>query len=586
MVALTTKEFQIHIAEQFIESLTEPANNNYYMFVGKSLTWNNDSSPPEPENTTENLTYTVYDNMIFGKLVDPDDVKLMANRYDWQANTIFDFYDDRVDLNGKKFFTVVDNGTSFNVFKCLSNNNGSPSTVAPDFNNTSPADEFYQTSDGYQWKFLYSIDSATFNRFATSDFIPYEPNVDVSANAVSGAIDCILVDNPGNQLNSYANGFFVSVSVAGNNYIHTIEASSSANTDFYKDSAVKIIAGRGAGQQRVITNYIVLGNQKNIVIDSPWITVPDNTSKYEITPNVKIEGDGTGAQARAIINPSSNTVSYIEITSRGQGYTWANATVQANTGFIANTIINTVALRPIIGPAEGHGGNIPYELGMSKVGISTAFANTELGTIPATNKFRTVGLIRDPLFANVELSITDVNGIFVDGEEVICLSSSASGKIKHYDEANSKLSITDYRGIINSTDIVKGLSSNSTAEVVSTSVSGKTKNFNTFDQRLRFDVTYSSGNSFPQNELVVQNSTSANGYVHESNNSFVALTNTKNEFESSSIMDSQGTVANIITTYEPDVIKSSGKILYIENTQPIQRSNTSTETIKVVIGFD
>ena len=51
-------------------------------------------------------------------------------------------------------------------------------------------------------------------------------------------------------------------------------------------------------------------------------------------------------------------------------------------------------------------------------------------------------------------------------------------------------------------------------------------------------------------------------------------------------MDSQGTVANIITTYEPDVIKSSGKILYIENTQPIQRSNTSTETIKVVIGFD
>ena len=593
MPSLTTKDFQIHIAEQFIESLSEPANNTYYMFVGRPIPWNNDNNPPEPEHTVSELSYAAYDDMVFGKIVTNNDIKLMGRRYDWESGTVYTAYDDKAVLANTNYFVCVNANTSYHVFKCLGNSKASPSTVAPAFESTSADDEFYQTSDGYQWKYLYTIDSTTFNRFATPDYVPYVPNAAVSANAIPGAIDTIVVDNAGTRFNSYANGYFVAVNVNGDPLIHTIEATSSSNTDFYKNSSIKIVDGKGAGQQRKVTEYIVSGGQKNVVVDAAWSNVPDNTSKYEIMPNVEIEGDGFGAQARAIINPSSNTIQYIEITSRGASYSWATATVQANTGIISSNsaiIANNAVLRVIIGPAEGHGGNIPYELGMNKVGLAVSFANTESGTIPAVNKFRTVGLIRDPLFDNVSLTLTDVDGNFVDGEVVIS-ETGAEGIVTAYDEIGAVLKLTDVRSLFTVTESLTGVSSNATAQISGTVISGKTKNFNTFDQRYRFDVSVAGNVNFIQGEIASQETSSANGYVHEANATFVALTNTRGVFNASDIDQEvyltapSGAVANVVAIYKPDIIKSSGKILYIENTQPIQRSNTSTETIKLVIGF-
>ena len=80
----------------------------------------------------------------------------------------------------------------------------------------------------------------------------------------------------------------------------------SSNTDFYKNSSFYIRSGKGAGQLKNITEYIVTGNERRILIDENFDILPDNTSKFEIGPRVIITGDGTSktgtGEAKAVVS--------------------------------------------------------------------------------------------------------------------------------------------------------------------------------------------------------------------------------------------------------------------------------------------
>jgi len=54
------------------------------------------------------------------------------------------------------------------VYKCIDNNNGSPSTVMP----SSISSDVFSTDDGYSWKFLYRIPPNLANKFLTPYYIP------------------------------------------------------------------------------------------------------------------------------------------------------------------------------------------------------------------------------------------------------------------------------------------------------------------------------------------------------------------------------------------------------------------------------
>jgi uncharacterized repeat protein (TIGR01451 family) len=66
--------------------------------------------------------------------------------------------------------------------------------------------------------------------------------------------------------------------------------SSGRTTNYYRDMQIEIIAGRGAGQVRMITGSSYGGNPR-LDIAPNWDVVPDNTSVYRITgPTVKVPG--------------------------------------------------------------------------------------------------------------------------------------------------------------------------------------------------------------------------------------------------------------------------------------------------------
>ena len=407
------------MAAQFIESVSESSNSLYYVFTGETLPFADDNVPPVPTNSTFGVHNDVYDNLLFGKKIASDDVKHMIRRVNWQSGNTYPAYSyASTTLETDNFYVISEESGNYAVFKCLDNNGGAAANDQPLFSETAADDEFYQTNDKYVWKLMYNISASDWSKFATNDFAPVIPNANVSANAVSGSIEAIIINSGGARYNAHANGTFKEISVAGNTLIHGLESSSvtlSANTDFYKNSTLYVRSGTGAGQARNISEYIVTGSERRVLINPAFTTLPDTTSVFEIAPGLTIKGDGDDAVAIATIDTTANSISTVEIVNRGSGYSFADVIISSNGD-------STVAanLTPSLSPPGGHGSDAINELYASRAGISVTYANNESNTIPTTNDYRSVGIIKDPLFANVELTLTtSTASSFLDGETVI-----------------------------------------------------------------------------------------------------------------------------------------------------------------------
>jgi hypothetical protein len=537
--------------------------------------------------------------MLFGKHVVPTDVKHMIRNIAWTSGTVYDMYDDlAIDLQNKNFYVSSIESGSYHIFKCLSNNGGVASTDQPLFSEIDVEDEIYLTTDGYQWKYMYSINSTNYSKFATSDYIPFIENANVTSAAVDGAINTILITNPGSQYNSYAFGTVKESAVAGNTLLYAlngekftdyfvtvpsitgfrkeevtslnangrtasgvvvalysanntmritaalrnftagrtiigatsntsqtissatkITAELSSNTDFYKNNSFYIRSGTGAGQLKTITEYIVTGDERRVLLNSPLSVLPDSTSVFEIGPRVIISGDGQSANAVVTINPTANTIAEIEIINSGANYTYADIQIIANTGLIdsaSNLAISstTAQSRAIISPPGGHGSNVINELFANKVGIGMSFANTETNTISIDNDFRKISILKDPLFANVQITLanTFTASSFTAGETILQANTGATGTVVNRDGSVVRLSnVRGFFGSGNSTvNFVTGQTSNYVSPVASVN-----KSVETFDQRQIFQVEMlyagPTGSGFVEDELVIQEGISTLG---------------------------------------------------------------------------
>mgnify|MGYP003347579259 CR=1 FL=1 len=195
MASVRSKDFGIFIAKQVRESVSEPSSSNLYLTFGKVQPWTNESEPPQA-NTCDSVVYEVWKNMVGGKRITGNDIRHVVPRFNWANNTIYAQYDSLVDSRNLKnantaFYVLTDD---WNVYKCLANNNGLASTSKPTSTLTTTD---FQTEDGYVWKYMYTVDPASNDKFTTSSFIPVVPNSNVQSNATPGSIDAIIVTNGG-----------------------------------------------------------------------------------------------------------------------------------------------------------------------------------------------------------------------------------------------------------------------------------------------------------------------------------------------------------------------------------------------------
>lgn len=677
MTKLLTKNFKTFNAEQLVEAVTETSNTAYYVFFGKHTPFpGEDATVPTPTNSDGELVTSAYFNMVAGKRVSADDVRLMIKRNDWVSGTVYAEYDADTDIfNSPNFYVNVNETTYQHVYKCIFNNDGAASTDQPRFNDTSADDVFYSTSDGYVWKYMYSIDRSTFERFATEDYIPIIPNSNVASNAVMGAIDMIHVNSGGARYDNYYYGRFNAddLRIGGDPTVYNIGKDAKGTNGFYTDCMLNVVEGTGKGQYRRIVDYSAVSLSKQITVNSQFTTPLDITSRYEITPFVEVNGNGTqsvNCQARALINSASgNSVYQIEVLNRGAGYLQANALVlaSANVG-----VTNSASLSVEISPYGGHGYDLGRELGARAVGFSVKLANTENSTISVENDFRTFGLIQSPMFANVNIKVfrqdggIGTDGTFIDNEQVIqykpititgtvtinTTSSTVTGNNTEFENAldvgeriiiksgtshfvtnvasisnNTSLTVssnatyaaadsvilkikpiatgkilnvsagvldlTNVDGVIQQGEKLIGLTSQATAFVNTDSdgvkINNIVKGFDTFTQLHRMEYD-SITDSFQEDEVVYQNSLlglDPTAYFHSSNNTILFVSNKFGIFNNGNtvIGNTSGAQATITAQWPGDLVHGSGKVLYIENIDPITRSATQSETLKIIVEY-
>lgn len=171
---------------------------------------------------------------------------------------------------------------------------------------------------------------------------------------------------------------------------------------------------------------------------------------------IRIVGDGQDANAYAVRNLTTNTISTIVIDNKGINYTYANVTIGSATG-------NSATARAIISPPGGHGSNPLIELGGSNLIINQQFKSDEGGKFPVTNEYRQICLFEEPMvystsntISNTVVSQTTVltlNGTsveYVEDEYVYqgsTLSSATfSAKVVEWNSANNALKVTNLNG--------------------------------------------------------------------------------------------------------------------------------------------
>lgn len=235
MVAVYSKNLQIFNAEQFKESVSEETGSRLYLTIGRTQAWPNDSVPPQA-NSSVIASNEVWENMIGSKLITGFDISHVIPRHDWSANTYYDAYDHctcSINLfdSNTKFYVVT---KDWNVYKCLSNNNGKICTVMPtSISTTSTTTEI----DGYIWKYMYTISASERLKFTTDNYIPVKTLTindnslqwQVQENATEGAIDVIKVINGGNNYTN-ANNITITITGDGRDAVAVAQVNTVSNT--------------------------------------------------------------------------------------------------------------------------------------------------------------------------------------------------------------------------------------------------------------------------------------------------------------------------------------------------------------------
>ena len=252
-----------------------------FAFLGKVTPWTDDSNPPAPTQDQQYIK-SVYNNMFFVKQVNSNDSSAVIVRNDWTANTVYDYYQDNVDmfqkdLDGFPVLSFYVRNRYDQVFKCLwnvsniSNPNGSPSTVEPFFQpGTYGADGIFQGSDNYKWKYMFTVASGDKVKFMDSQWIPvpvgaYTPNP-IQANQGTGNvvgvgdIEVINVINGGSgylqsntTISIVGDGFgAVAIPKIINGSIVDVEITNPGSNYTYFTPVINSLSGSGA----VLTNDV------------------------------------------------------------------------------------------------------------------------------------------------------------------------------------------------------------------------------------------------------------------------------------------------------------------------------------------
>ena len=326
-----------------------------YSFLYKVDPWVDDNFPDQPRQDQQYIK-SVFANMFVAKKITSNDISPVIQRIDWISGTTYDFYQDNIDMfakdvDGYPIYQFYVKNTYDQVFKCLWNNNGQASTQMPFFQpGTYGTDNIFQSTDGYKWKYMYTVSTGLKVKFMDSSWIPVPigantPNP-LLTNAGYGDIEVINVTNGGSGYDPANATISVTVTGDGTGASGTAVVSGGVITDVivtntgsnYSYANVAITSTSGSNATAIAPASPVGGHALDPISElgcrNLMVSVEFNGSEGGVIPT-----DITYHQLGIIINPTTTQTS--PIPASGEIYpTTTNLVIASGFGaYVSDEII-------------------------------------------------------------------------------------------------------------------------------------------------------------------------------------------------------------------------------------------------------
>ena len=326
---ITTSLLKFSLKTNLVKSVISEIVSNishYYYVFGRAQAWPDELSPSA---VSESYEYEIEarNDMLLYKQIDSNDIAAVVPRINWVGGYTFDMFDEysstypafsgATSLENAEFYCLTDD---YNVYKCLYNNNNSPSSDRPIGTST----DNIVSGDGYMWKYMYTIPLSVRNKFLTATTMPV--SVALSNQFYSkGSIVAYNIDNPGAKypITSYkVTGFRIIDGGSGYNTAPTVTLAAPDQT-----GGVQATINSVTMEGNRITN-VIMNAQGQGYSNPPIVTITGGDPQHQAVlepiverldtayTRLKVTGDG-----RLEENPYQ--VSRIDVVNGGSGYSSA-----------------------------------------------------------------------------------------------------------------------------------------------------------------------------------------------------------------------------------------------------------------------
>lgn len=255
----------------------------YYIGVGRSEQWDSSETVPAATNSLRTIRNS---RLSLQSIKLAQDASFVIPRHNWSNGTIYSAYDDAYSAYPTNAYYVMTEDNQ--IYICLqTGKDSSGSAVASTVKPTGTGLVPIRTSDGYVWKFLYSLSGVSSSRFLSANFLPVEK---VEDSAGSPSINAIQAEQVGIQ-NAASAGQVIGISVTDGGAGYTSAPTVTIQGD-----------GSGAAATATVSGGVVT----KVELDSSADSGMTMGAGYHFA-GIAFSGGGatTAATARAILGPDS-----------------------------------------------------------------------------------------------------------------------------------------------------------------------------------------------------------------------------------------------------------------------------------------
>lgn len=279
MPAIVTDRFKKETLLDLLADIADSANN-YYVAVSKPTDWNDSDAALTPLNTEREIRNARL-NMMSVKNVEAS--SLVIPRYNWSLGAVYQGYNDNISSHPvlNPYYVMTEENQ---VYICLEPGRNATtgaaiaSTVKPTGTLTTP----FKTSDGYIWKFCYSVGALRASNFLAANFIPIELYTSFDSASPADHVEQVGIRNA--AVPKQITGFTI---VSG-------------GSGFTSTPTVTVV---GNGTNAKATATVSGGTITKVVVKDSSDGSLALGSGYDYAHTVVSGGGGTGANIRPILGP-------------------------------------------------------------------------------------------------------------------------------------------------------------------------------------------------------------------------------------------------------------------------------------------